>query len=156
MDKRSQMRELTAFDQRKHSTQVFLSAVLAALLFFSLEYNWLSPMTVIFLSIAAGLPDFRKMWQRENIKKQFLKSDAAKRLIHLNSIFGLVTLPFSLVWIYALLTDWISLQAFALIGLGAYMLAILEHRLYERHMAQLDEHYVTEAELREEQKWGSA
>ncbi|TCI76839.1 MULTISPECIES: hypothetical protein [unclassified Exiguobacterium] len=156
MDKRKQLRELTAFDQRKHSTRTFLSAVFATLLFFSLEYNWLSPMTVIFLSIAAGLPDFRKMWQRENIKKQFLKSDAAKRLIHLNSIFGLVTLPFFLVWIYALLTDWISLQAFALIGLGAYMLAILEHRLYERHMAQLDEHYVTEAELREEQKWGSA
>ncbi len=36
MDKRSQMRELTAFDQRKHSTQVFLSAVFAALLFFSI------------------------------------------------------------------------------------------------------------------------
>jgi hypothetical protein len=70
MDKRSQMRELTAFDQRKHSTHVFLSAVLAALLFFSLEYNWLSPMTVIFLSNASGLPDFRKMWQRANIKKQ--------------------------------------------------------------------------------------
>lgn len=156
MDKRSQMRELTAFDQRKHSTQVFLSAVFAAFLFFSLEYNWLSPMTVIFLSIAAGLPDFRKMWQRENIKKQFLISKAAKRLIHLNSIFGLVTLPLFLVWIYAWFTDLISLQSFALIGLGSYVLAILEHRLYERHMVQLDDNYVTEAELREEQNWGSA
>lgn len=156
MDKRSQMRELDAFDQKKHSTHVFLSAVLAALLFFSLKYNWLSPMTVIFLSIAAGLPDFRKMWQRENIKKQFLKSEAAKRLIHLNSIFGLATLPFFLVWIYAWLTDLISLQTFALIGLGAYVLAILEHRLYERYMVQLDDNYVTEAELQEEKKWGSA
>ena len=156
MDKRSQIRELTAFDQRKHSTLAFWSAVFAALLFFSLEYNWLSPMTVIFFSVAAGLPDFRKVWQRENIKKQFLKTEAAKRLIHLNSIFGLVTLPFFLIWIYALLIDLISLQTFALIGLGAYMLAILEHRLYERHMVQLDDNYVTEAELREEQKWGSA
>lgn len=156
MNKRDQMRELTVYDQRKHSTLAFLSAVFTALMFFSLEYDWLSSITVIFLSVAAGLPDFRKVWQRENIKKRFLKSEAAKRLIHLNSILGLVTLPFFLLWIYALLTDMISLQTFALIGLGGYVLAILEHHLYERHMVNLDSNYVSEAELKEERKWGSA
>jgi len=30
------------------------------------------------------------------------------------------------------------------------------HRLYEQHMVRLDENYVTERELREGQKWGSA
>lgn len=156
MDKRSQMRELTAFDEAKHSTVAFISAVFAGLMFFSLEYGWLSPVTVMFLGAVASLPDFQKTWRRENIKKQYLQSKEARRLIHFNSLFGLIFLPLILLWVYALLTDWISLQTFALIGLVAYLIAIAEQRLYERHMVNLDNNYVTEAELREERNWGSA
>lgn len=156
MDKRSQMRELTAFDEKKHSTLAFLSAVFVGLMFFSSEYNWLSPITVMCLSVVVSLPDFRKAWRRENIKKQYLTSQEAKRLVHLNSIFGLASLPLIVLWVYTLLTDMISLQTFALIGLGGYALSILEHRLYERHMVRLDDNYVSEAELKEERKWGSA
>lgn len=156
MDKRSQMRELIAFDGAQKMSVVLLSFVGVMVLFFLVEYDWISSVTVFFIGAAAGLPDFYKSWRREMIKKKYLVARDARRLIHFNSMSGLLVYPFILLWVYAALTHLISLQIFFLIGAVSFLFSIPIGKWYERHMVHLDHNYVTEAELREEQKWGSA
>lgn len=156
MDKRSQMRELMAFDSAKKTSVVLLSFVGVMILFFLVEYDWLSTVTVFFIGAVAGLPDFYKSWRRETIKKKYLVSREARRLIHFYSLSGLLMYPLILLWVYAALTKLMSLQTFFLIGVVSFLLSVSIGKWYERYMASLDDNYVSEAELTEERKWGSA
>lgn len=150
------MRELMAFDGAKKTSVVLLTFVGFMILFFLVEYEWLSAISVFLIGAVASLPDFYKSWQREAIKKKYLVSREAKRLIHFGSMSGLLTYPFVLLWVYAVLTDLISMQTFFLIGVLSFAITILVGKWYERHMIRLDDNYVSEAELNEERKWGSA
>ena len=49
-----------------------------------------------------------------------------------------------------------SLQTFFLIGVVSFLFAVPIGKWYERYMASLDDNYVSETELNEERKWGSA
>ncbi|TCI34026.1 hypothetical protein EVJ29_12425 [Exiguobacterium sp. SH4S7] len=150
------MRELMAFDNAKKPSILLLSWVFFFVLFFMVEYKWLSPVTVFFIGAIVSLPDFYKARKREAIKKKYLISREAKRLIHFNSISGLLMYPFILLWVYAVLTDLISISTFFLIGAASFLFSFPGGKWYERHMVNLDNNYVTEDELREERKWGSA
>ncbi|WP_337874706.1 hypothetical protein [Exiguobacterium sp.] len=156
MNKREQMRELTAFDESGRWTVSIMSGVLALMLFFAVEKGWMSLVGVLVISEIAALPAWKKTWDREAIKKRYLTSREAKRLAHWNSITGLVTYPFVIVFLYFTVTEQISTLAFFITIAVLIPILMMIHRLYERHMVHLDESYVTERELREEQKWGSA
>lgn len=64
--------------------------------------------------------------------------------------------PLVLLWVYAALTKLMSLQTFFLIGVVSFLFTVPIGKWYERYMASLDDNYVSEAELNEERKWGSA
>ena len=156
MNKRDQMRELTTFDESGKWTVSMMSGALALMLFFAVEKGWISLVGVLLISEIAALPAWKKTWDREAIKKRYLTSREAKRLAHWNSITGLVTYPFVIVFLYFTVTGQISTLAFFITIAVLIPILMMIHRLYERHMVRLDENYVTERELREEQKWGSA
>ncbi|MDA5561711.1 hypothetical protein PJK55_13300 [Exiguobacterium sp. MMG028] len=156
MNKRDQMRELTAFDETGKWTVSMMSGALALMLFFAVEKGWISLVGVLVISEIAALPAWKKTWDRESIKKRYLLSREAKRLAHWNSITDLISYPFVIVFLYFTVTGQISTLAFFVTSALLILSSVMMHRLYEHHMVRLDENYVTERELREEQKWGSA
>ncbi|WP_214696881.1 hypothetical protein [Exiguobacterium sp. s160] len=156
MNKRDQMRELTAFDETGKWTVSMMSVALALMLFFAVEKGWISLVGVLLISKIAALPAWKKTWSRESIKKRYLLSREAKRLAHWNSITGLTAYPFVIVFLYFTVTGQISTLAFFVTSALLILSFVMMHRLYEHHMVRLDENYVTERELKEEQKWGSA
>ena len=156
MDKRSQMRELIAFDSTGRWTVAFMSGTLTFLLFIAVEKGYASSTIVVVLGMLTSLPALNKTWAREKIKKRYLHSYAAKRLVHLSSIVGFVTYPFIIWLLIAVVSNQITMITFfTMIGIGA-LCSWVAHKLYERHMIRLDDNYVSETELNEERKWGSA
>ena len=156
MNKRDQMRELTAFDESGKWTVSMMSGALALMLFFAVEKGWISLAGVLLISEIAALPAWKSAWDRESIKKRYLKSRETKRLAHWNSITRLIGYPFVIVFLYFTVTEQISTLAFFVTIAVLIPSSMIMHRLYEHHMVRLDENYVTERELKEEQKWGSA
>lgn len=156
MDKRSQMQELMEIDDSGKWRVAFMAASLTFMLQLAFENEWISPLLLVLVAVLTSIPALKKDWDRETIKKRYLVSEEAKRLVHVHTYVGILSYPLIIILLYGFTMDMVSYRMFLIICLIGGFLAWGAHRLYERHMVKLDDNYVTEAELREERKWGSA
>ncbi|OGX78800.1 hypothetical protein A6395_10235 [Exiguobacterium sp. SH31] len=156
MDKRTQMRELMAIDDSGKWRVAFMTATLTFMLQFASENEWIPSILLVVVAVLTSIPALKKDWERENVKKRYLTSDDAKRLVHAHTYIGIMSYPLIIVLLYGFTMEMVTYRMFLIICLVGGILSWGGHRLYERHMITLDNNYVTEAELREERKWGSA
>lgn len=156
MNKREQMRELVMIESEKNGILTFLSWTIFILLFLAVEKSWLSAGFVILTGQFACLFSIKKSWRKEKVQFKYLTNEEAKRKVHLMSIFDFMTFPILLILVFGWVTDQVETPYFIGLMILGGVISALGHEWYERHMARLDENYVTERELRNEQKWGSA
>lgn len=156
MNKREQLRELIALDASKSRADMFLSGGIAMLLFIASEKGWMSAAYILLIAQFATLPSLKKSWRRETIKQKYLISEEAKRRVHLRTITEFISFPLIVILMYGWVTKQVETPVFFSVMLTGGLVSTVWYKLYERHMVRLDENYVTERELKEERKWGSA
>ncbi len=156
MNKRDQMRELIRVETEKNGVFTFLSWMICIALFVATEKGWVSAGTVLLIGQFAGLFAIKKSWKKETVQLKYLTNRDAKRHVHLMSIFNFLTFPILLILMFGWVTKQIETPYFIGLMVTGGVISVIGHKWYERYMVRLDENYVTERELKEEQKWGSA
>lgn len=156
MDKRRQIRELLAIDDTGKWRIAFMTATLTFMMQRASEHEWIPSALLVVVAVLTSIPALKKDWDRENIKKRYLTSDDAKRIVHAHTYAGVISYPCIIILLYGFTMGMVTYRMFLMICLVGGVLAWGAHRLYERHMVKLDINYVTEQELKEERKWGNA